>query len=211
VQAARGTTLTELPPADAGATAEILVRNRPTASSPRRSAIATLIGVAVLAFGLDLLSKVLVVAHVDPAHPIRLLGGLLHIANTRNPGAAFSIGTGATYIFAGVAVAVIAVIIRSARRLHSIWWAIGLGLTLGGASGNLSDRLFRAPGVLRGQVVDWIQFPHFAIFNAADSAIVGGGGLLIVLMTLGFELDGTRSRHGGSPVRPVDETGRDAG
>jgi signal peptidase II len=60
-------------------------------------------------------------------------------------------------------------------------------------------------------VVDWIQFPHFAIFNAADSAIVGGGGLLIVLMTLGFELDGTRSRHGGSPDRPVEETGRDAG
>ncbi|MDQ1681367.1 MAG: signal peptidase [Frankiaceae bacterium] len=159
---------------------------------------------AVLAFGLDLLSKVLVVAHVDPAHPIRLLGGLLHIANTRNPGAAFSIGTGTTYVFAAVAIVVIAVIIRSARRLRSIWWAIGLGLTLGGAIGNLTDRLFRSPGVFRGRVVDWIQFPHFAIFNAADSAIVGGGGLLVLLMLLGFEIDGSRSRHGDTTARSAE-------
>jgi signal peptidase II len=204
VQAARGTTLTDLPPATGPATDDTPVPLLLAASSPRRSAVATLIAVAVLAFGLDLLSKVLVVAHVDPAHPIRLLGGLLHIANTRNPGAAFSIGTGTTYVFAAVAIVVIAVIIRSARRLRSIWWAIGLGLTLGGAIGNLTDRLFRSPGVFRGRVVDWIQFPHFAIFNAADSAIVGGGGLLVLLMLLGFEIDGSRSRHGDTTARSAE-------
>jgi signal peptidase II len=204
VQAARGTTLTDLPSATGPATDDTPVPLLLAASSPRRSAVATLIAVAVLAFGLDLLSKVLVVAHVDPAHPVRLLGGLLHIANTRNPGAAFSIGTGTTYVFAAVAIVVIAVIIRSARRLRSIWWAIGLGLTLGGAIGNLTDRLFRSPGVFRGRVVDWIQFPHFAIFNAADSAIVGGGGLLVLLMLLGFEIDGSRSRHGDTTARSAE-------
>ena len=149
---------------------------------------------ALFALVLDVVSKVLVVRDVDPFRPIRLLGGLIHIVYTRNPGAAFSIGTGATYLFGLVAVIVIIVIVRSAKRIRSLWWSLGLGLLLGGASGNLADRLFRSPGVMRGAVVDWIQFPHFAIFNLADSAIVGGGILLAVLALLGIEMDGTRSR-----------------
>ncbi|MDQ1715393.1 MAG: signal peptidase [Frankiaceae bacterium] len=160
---------------------------------PRRSAIVMLGVVALVALALDVVSKLLVVRDVDPARPIRLLGGLIHIVYTRNPGAAFSIGTGATFIFGLVAVVVIVVIVRSARRIRSLWWSLGLGLLLGGASGNLSDRLFRAPGVMRGHVVDWIQFPHFAIFNLADSAIVGGGILLAVLGLLGIEMDGRRT------------------
>ena len=166
----------------------------PLPTPPRRAAITTLAAVALFALVLDVVSKVLVVRDVDPFRPIRLLGGLIHIVYTRNAGAAFSIGTGATYLFGLVAVIVIVVIVRSAKRIRSLWWSLGLGLLLGGASGNLADRLFRSPGVMRGHVVDWIQFPHFAIFNLADSAIVGGGILLAVLALLGIEMDGSRSR-----------------
>ena len=153
---------------------------------------------ALLALALDLVSKVLVVANVDKANPIRLLGGFITIVNhERNSGAAFSIGAGSartTVVLGVIAFIVIFVILRVARRLGSLWWGTALGLVLGGAAGNLVDRLFRSPGVFRGHVVDWIQVPNFAVFNVADSAIVGGGILIAALSMIGLEIDGSRTR-----------------
>ena len=80
---------------------------------------------------------------------------------TRNPGAAFSVGTGETVVFTVIAFAVIVYIARTARKLYSLGWAIALGLLLGGAMGNLSDRIFRAPGLFRGDVVDWIAVTRY--------------------------------------------------
>ena len=114
---------------------------------------------------------------------------------------AFSVGTGATLIFGVVAIAVIAVIVRTARRLFSRPWSIVLGLLLGGATGNLIDRVVRSPGVLRGYVVDWIRLPHFAVFNLADSAITVGGTLAVLLAMTGRQLDGSRSTAARRAVR----------
>jgi signal peptidase II len=111
---------------------------------------------------------------------------------TRNPGAAFSVGTGSTIVFTLVAVAVVAVILRASRNLKSRGWAVALGLLLGGAIGNLSDRIFRAPAPFRGHVVDWIELPHWPVFNVADSGIVIGGILAVLLAAYRVELDGTR-------------------
>jgi signal peptidase II len=83
-------------------------------------------------------------------------------------------------------------ILRTARRLRSIPWAITLGLLLGGATGNLGDRLFRSPGFLRGDVVDWIELPHWPVFNVADASIVCGGVLAVLLAARGISLDGRR-------------------
>ena len=83
-------------------------------------------------------------------------------------------------------------IIRTARRIYSLPWAVALGLLLGGATGNLTDRIFRSPGLLRGWVVDWIQVPHWPVFNLADSAIVCGGILAVLLSARGIRLDGRR-------------------
>ena len=88
---------------------------------------------------------------------MRLLGGAIYLVQTRNSGAAFSVGTGATVVLTVVALAVVVVILRAARRMRSVGWAVALGLVLGGALGNLIDRLFRSPGVGRGHVVDWIS------------------------------------------------------
>jgi signal peptidase II len=101
---------------------------------------------------------------------------------------------------------VIVVIIRLARKLYSFPWAVALGLLLGGALGNLTDRIFRAPGVFEGEVVDFIAPKGFAVFNLADSAIVCGGLLGAVLALRGVEFDGTRGR---ARRRPGGDVGGD--
>ncbi|MFG2929661.1 signal peptidase II [Streptomyces achromogenes] len=153
--------------------------------------IAVLFSVAAFAYALDLISKMLVVARLEGRAPIRVVGDLLELHVIRNPGAAFSFGAAFTVIFSLIAAIVIVVIIRLARKLYSFPWAIALGLLLGGALGNLTDRIFRAPGVFEGAVVDFIAPKGFAVFNLADSAIVCGGILIVVLSFYGLDPDGT--------------------
>ncbi|MFI0407024.1 signal peptidase II [Actinomadura sp. 3N508] len=151
-----------------------------------------LIAVALTALTADIVSKIIVVATLKDEEPIRLLGGLLTLRETRNSGAAFSIGTGYTIVFTLIACGVVVAILRTARNLRSVPWAICLGLLLGGAVGNLIDRMLREPAPLKGHVVDWIQVPNFPVFNFADSAIVCGGVLAVLLAARGLQVDGTR-------------------
>jgi len=159
---------------------------------PGRRRVGLLFGVAAAVFAADVISKVIVVATLTPDRPVWLISGFLDLNLTRNSGAAFSFGTGMTIAFTAIAIGVIIFILRTSRRLQSLAWAVTLGLLLGGAAGNLTDRLLRSPGVFRGEVVDWIQLPHWPVFNVADSCIVCGGFLAVVLAARGIRLDGTR-------------------
>jgi signal peptidase II len=161
----------------------------------RKRRIAVLVGVAAFVLAADIITKAIVVSHLRPDQPVHLLGNVFEFWLTRNPGAAFSVGTGETAVFTVIAFGVIVYIARTARKLYSAGWAIALGLLLGGAMGNLGDRIFRAPGLFRGDVVDWIGVVprYYPIFNLADSAIVCGGILTVVLAMRGYHLDGTRS------------------
>jgi signal peptidase II len=166
------------------------------APRPRTRLLLALAGVVLLA---DLATKLLVVATIEPGEDIRLLGGLVYLTHLRNTGAAFSFAEGFTVVFTLVAVAVSVVIVRTARRLFSTAWAVTLGLVLGGALGNLIDRIFRDPGFLRGGVVDFVSVfaPDgrvFPVFNVADSAIVCGGILGALLALRGIEFDGSRPK-----------------
>ena len=157
-----------------------------------------LLALASVVLVVDLLTKLVVVATIGPGENIRLLGGALYLTNLRNTGAAFSFAEGFTVLFTLVAVAVAVVIVRTARRLFSAGWAVALGLVLGGALGNLVDRVFRDPGFLRGGVVDFLSVfgPDgrvWPVFNVADSAIVCGGVLGVLLALRGIEFDGSRS------------------
>jgi signal peptidase II len=164
--------------------------------------------IAVLVLAADVVTKVIAVAQLGGREPVELLGGLVYLQLVRNPGAAFSLATGYTWVLTLVAIGVVVVIIRVARRLRSTGWAVALGLVLGGALGNLADRIFRSPGPLQGHVVDMVSLfaPDgrvWPVFNVADSSIVSGGVLLVLLALMGRELDGTRS--GDKQQQPADE------
>ncbi|MFJ4592728.1 MULTISPECIES: signal peptidase II [unclassified Kitasatospora] len=168
------------------------------AEAPKgRRRVGVLMVVALLAFLIDLGSKLLVVARLENHAAIKVIGDVVTFQVIRNSGAAFGMGQALTVVFTMIASAVIVVIWRIARRLYSLPWAIALGLLLGGALGNLTDRLFRSPGVFRGHVVDFISVQHFAVFNLADSAIVCGGILVVLLSFRGSNPDGTVHQQGG--------------
>ncbi|MET9291717.1 signal peptidase II [Streptomyces sp. NPDC003077] len=156
--------------------------------------IVALLLVAAFVYLLDLGSKLLVVAKLEHHEPIEIIGTLLRLNVIRNQGAAFGFGEALTVFLTLIAAAVIIVIARIARKLYSLPWAIALGLLLGGACGNLTDRIFRAPGVFEGAVVDFIAPAHFAVFNLADSGIVCGGILIVFLSFRGLDPDGTIHR-----------------
>ncbi len=168
----------------------------------RRPRTRLLLTLAAAVLAADLATKLLVVATIDPGENTRLLGGLVYLTQARNTGAAFSLAEGFTVVFTLIAVTVAVVIVRTARRLASTGWAVALGLVLGGAVGNLIDRVFRDPGFLRGGVVDFVSVfapdgEVYPIFNVADSAIVCGGVLGAYLALRGVEFDGTRARDRG--------------
>jgi signal peptidase II len=144
--------------------------------------------VAAVVWTVDQITKVLAVNALSDRPPIDLIGSILRLNLVRNPGAAFSLGAGFTVIFSLIAIGVVVVVVRTARTLDSAAWAVALGGLLGGALGNLTDRMFRSPGPLRGHVVDFLQLPHWPIFNVADMSVVGSVGLMAYLTLRGVPL-----------------------
>jgi signal peptidase II len=171
-----------------------------------------LAGIAAFVVGLDQLTKHLALQELTDSEPVRILGGLVYLSLTRNSGAAFSMASGHTWVFPLVALVVVGWIAFMAIRLRSLPWAVALGLVLGGALGNVTDRIFRAPGPLLGHVVDMISVfgpygRHFPVFNIADSALTCGVVLAILLEFSGRQRDGTRvplrraKRHPQEPAQ----------
>jgi signal peptidase II len=158
----------------------------------RRRLFLLLAGIAVVTYLLDQLTKWAAVRALTDADPRNLLGSFLRLELIRNPGAAFSIGTGNTWVLTIIAVVVLVVVIRVSRRLGSSGWAWALGLLLGGALGNLTDRVVREPGLGQGHVVDFLNYNGWFIGNVADIAIVSAAVLIGLLALTGRGVDGTR-------------------
>lgn len=175
VQAARGTPIAQAPPHPAPA----------VPAAERRRLRVLFAAVALTGLALDVVTKIVVVDRLDPRDPVPMLGGLLTLRLIRNPGAAFSSGEGITWVFALAAIAVVIfVLTRLLPRLGHRAWAAALGLLVAGVAGNLVDRIFRAPGVLRGHVVDFLQLPHWPIFNVADLCITSAAVMIMVLAVI---------------------------
>lgn len=149
--------------------------------TPRSRAATTLFVTAFVAYGLDRVTKIWAEATL-PGNPIDVIPGVLTLRYTQNSGGAFSIGQSAPWFFVGVTAIVVLVILATAWRHTSRVVGVSLGLVLGGALGNLTDRAFRASG-LRGRVVDFVDLHVWPVFNVADSAIVVGA---ILLAWVGF-------------------------
>ncbi|MEV6300943.1 signal peptidase II [Actinoplanes sp. NPDC051861] len=165
---------------------------------------------AALAVALDQWTKHLSTENLEVGEPVRILGGLIHLSLMRNSGAAFSLGEGYTWVFPLITLVVVGWITWMATRLRSLPWALALGLVLGGALGNLGDRLFRAPGFLHGHVVDMISVfgpygEYFAIFNIADSCLSVGVVLAVLLELTGRQRDGSRLPSKKAAPQPAAE------
>jgi signal peptidase II len=158
------------------------------------TALFVVAGVALGAYALDQISKALVVANLTEGSVVPVLGGVLQLHFVRNPGAAFSLASGMTWIFSILAAAVVVFIIWFAGRIRSVAWALVFGLLLGGVLGNLTDRLVRPPGFGVGHVIDFVATPWLipAIYNVADMCIVTSMVIFMILTIRGIGLDGKR-------------------
>lgn len=182
-----------------------------SASRRRRLVPLLLFGVAIVVYAIDQLSKNWVVANLPEGESVPVLGDFLLWHFVRNPGAAFSMASGATWIFTVLAAVVVVVIVWQIRRLRSVPWAVFLGLLLGGVLGNLTDRLTRDPGFPEGHVVDFILTPWMwlgfnpAIYNVADMGIVVGMVVFVIVTLLGLPIDGgPRARRQAADAADVE-------
>jgi signal peptidase II len=189
MQATRGTSLSsDNSPEDSS---EAAVAPAPTSTPNARRLFVV---VALAAYALDVVTKVLAVRHLTPGDPVQLVGSLLQLDLVRNPGAAFSTGTSYTALLSVIALVAAGVVIRFGRRLGDPVWAVALGLLLAGVCGNLTDRVLREPGFLRGHVVDFLALPHWPVFNVADMLIDIAVVLIIVQTWRGVGISGRRDR-----------------
>jgi signal peptidase II len=150
--------------------------------------------VAAVVLVLDIVTKVIAVKLLIPGQPVPIIGDTVTWTLVRNSGAAFSMATGYTWMLTLIATGVVVGIFWMGRRLVSPWWAIGLGMILGGAMGNLVDRFFRSPGPLQGHVVDFLSIGWWPVFNVADPSVVCGAILLVTLSAFGFDFDSVGRR-----------------
>ncbi len=184
----------------------------------RRKRLFVVLGVvAVLAYLSDQLTKLVALNVLADGEPRPFLGDVIRFKLIGNPGAALSLGAGNTWVMTGIALAVLVAIVVVARQLGSRAWALALGLLLGSAVGNLTDRFVRPPGGGQGHVVDFIDYNRWFIGNVADIWIVSAAGLIVLLALLGIGVDGRRDhrapkadapsspgRHGGESERGDD-------
>jgi signal peptidase II len=151
-----------------------------------------LYGIASLVYALDRITKVLAEAKLRGRAPVELIPGVLELRYTTNPGGAFGLFGRLSWLFVAVSAIVVVVVVVASWRLPPAWAAVGLGLVLGGALGNLTDRLIRGSG-LSGEVVDFIDLQVWPVFNVADTAIVVGA---VILLVSGFRRDRAVSTAG---------------
>ncbi len=195
--------MTDQPTGSAEPVTEASTAGEAEAPAPRRR-LRLLLAVAAVVLVLDIVTKVLAVKLLIPGQPVPIIGDTVTWTLVRNSGAAFSMATGYTWMLTLIATGVVVGIFWMGRRLVSPWWAIGLGMILGGATGNLVDRFFRSPGPLQGHVVDFLSIGWWPVFNVADPSVVGGAILLVTLSAMGYDFDTVGRRRAGDDSERSD-------
>ena len=193
LQAIAGATITETEPAD------LAPHDGDGASvaSPGRRYVWLMVALGLGGYSLDQITKFLAEKYLDPANPPSFFGGFLKLRLIYNPGAAFSLGSSATVVLTCISIAaLIAVIFYAAPRARGILQSVIVGFLLAGILGNLTDRLFRAPGPFRGHVVDFFSLPNFAIFNVADIFITSAAVLIVLVSVLHPSEPGQTGKNG---------------
>lgn len=182
------------PPSSQAASTDDAPGNTATSPAPRPRLI--LLGAAVFALvvAVDQVTKAWALSALGGGRVVPVVGDVMQLRLVRNPGAAFSFATNATWVFTIIACVVLVVVAVTLRRAGSSWWAVALGLLAGGATGNLVDRLLRPPAFARGHVIDFLEWPGFPVFNVADSCVVTAAIMIGIAALRGVGVDGRR--HG---------------
>lgn len=192
MQAAGGTSLEPVSPGRAG--------------SPRLRWV--FVTVALTFYVLDVVTKIVAADRLSGRADVSVLGEILQLRLARNPGAAFNAGVEYTVVITMVAIIAASAVLWYSRRIGSLAWALALGFLLAGITGNLTDRMFRAPGPFRGEVIDFLMLPNWPIFNVADICINIGAGLILLQAFRGIRLDGSRDTE--DEANATTDTDRDA-
>ena len=185
-----------------GASLNLSADARPKPGSPRLRLV--FVGVFLAAYATDVVSKIVAVRTLGGGEDVELVGRWLQLHLTRNPGAAFSTAESLTPLLSLLAIGATCVVLFVARRLGSRLWAVSLGLLLAGILGNLTDRVLRDPGPLRGHVVDFLMLPNWPVFNVADICINVGAGLALLASFRGIAVDGARLAREPKTASPQD-------
>ena len=162
----------------------------PVPTGGRRRLYAVMLGLAVGILALDQVTKIWALRSLTPGEAVDLVGDAIRLNLVRNPGAAFSLGDGSTWILTIISLTIVVWVVVGARKVGNLPWAVALGLLLGGALGNLVDRFFRPPGPGQGHVVDFIDYFGWFVGNVADIAIVVAAGIIMVLAFTGTSIAG---------------------
>lgn len=196
MQATARATLSPLEPGSPGPSAD-----DPTDTTRPGSSryVLTLLAVAATVLVIDRVTKVWAVDALGDGEVIVLFDPWMQLRLVYNPGAAFGFAGGYTVVITIIAFGVAFAILRLSRRLRSVWWAIALGGILGGALGNLIDRMTQPPGIFRGYVIDFVEWPGFPVWNLADAAIVGSVALVFVLSLRDVPYDQERHEARAAP------------
>ncbi|WP_340538709.1 signal peptidase II [Nocardioides sp. GXZ039] len=160
----------------------------------------TFLAVALTAYVVDVVTKIVAVERLDGRPDVEVVGDLLQLTLVRNPGAAFSTGTNLTPVISVVAIIATCVVLWFARRVGTTLWAVALGFLFAGITGNLTDRMLRDPSPFHGHVIDFLKLPNWPVFNVADICINIAAALIIIQAIRGVRLDGTREDRGGEPA-----------
>jgi len=189
MQAARGTSLESDTTVDGSV---------PGSATSRTRLRGVFVLVALVLYAVDVTTKIVAVDRLTDRPDVPVVGDFLVLHLTRNPGAAFSTGTQYTVVLTFIAMAAVLVVLWLSRRIGSVAWAVALGALLAGVAGNLTDRLLREPGPLRGHVIDFLMLPNWPVFNIADICINVAAGLILVQAIRGVRIDGRRDQAEGT-------------
>ena len=155
-----------------------------------RTVLIVVVAVGVLLLIADQVTKNWAESNLPLLRPQPFLGEFLQLTLLYNSGAAWGMGSGITPVVTVLQLGiVVGVLVFTVKAVRSTWYAIAMSLILGGALGNIHDRLLRPPGPFRGEVVDFLQLPNWPVFNVADMAVVGGAILVILLGVIGVPAD----------------------
>ncbi|HJG91520.1 MAG TPA: signal peptidase II [Brachybacterium massiliense] len=177
----------------------------------RRTVLWTIAAIGAVIAVIDQITKNWAVDSLPLLEPQPFIGEILQLTLLYNSGAAWGMGAEITPVVTCLQLVIVAgVIVFAVKAVRSPWYTAALGLIMGGALGNIHDRLLREPGPFRGAVVDFLELPNWPVFNIADMAVVGGAIMIVALGLFGVASDPAHDEEDSSAEGTGETAQKDA-